>query len=677
MHKEIVVLLNISHGIRPVGLNHGRKKTWSPASNRLCDRRMTCYDISVEDYGGNGLRRGITSIVSAFRNRNVENVRGAHLINEMSDLLKGGQPDDARTVFRNGSSEGETQTKLINEKIVSRLYKEKRYTEVRKVYRALRKDSSSLRYNTFMSALNASLRSQAIGEALEVFQDLKRQGYEPNIITYCGLISSLGKIRRRGVRGPELAYQLWKELLSSPQGSELDAVAIRTGMKACVAIGRVEEAEELLKLLKKSRKQLDGDLKAYNILLHGYATSGNLAAMINLVNEMRSKKIVFSSVTYNTLIGAYAKSGNLVKAREWMDEAIKEGTKLDAWSHTLMLKGYIEVENIAAATRILNDMESVNIKPTCVTYTALIDAHVRLGDMKSALHLLNRMLESGEVPTAVTYNSLLKGYARDYEKNAPLREALSLLEDMQAANISPTVDTLNILMSAALDKDDPKLSLDIYKRFRDSGVQPDGFTYTSLIKSHARRGELAAAVSSFESLSRDKSATLDIAAYNAMVDALARCGEMQAAEAMLDRASSFAQRAGIEPPVEAYGSIVYGYVKMNEVKAAVGAMRKFHAIGGTPDMQMLDQVADMCVRNGEFKLAMQSVRAIELLGGKADKSKYKTLFEKRMARTSQGFASTRMQQAHAQERNIHIERFKFWLGLPNKYYSSGFSDENE
>ena len=64
--------------------------------------------------------------------------------------------------------------------------------------------------------------------ALEVFRQLQAADLTPNFITYCGLISALGKVRRRGQPSAELAYKLWQELyqLRLP----LDAAAFRTGM---------------------------------------------------------------------------------------------------------------------------------------------------------------------------------------------------------------------------------------------------------------------------------------------------------------------------------------------------------------------------------------------------------------------------------------------------------------
>ena len=64
--------------------------------------------------------------------------------------------------------------------------------------------------------------------ALEVFRQIQQAGLAPNFVTYCGLISALGKVRRRGQPSAELAYQLWQELYQLQE--PLDAAAFRTGL---------------------------------------------------------------------------------------------------------------------------------------------------------------------------------------------------------------------------------------------------------------------------------------------------------------------------------------------------------------------------------------------------------------------------------------------------------------
>lgn len=87
-----------------------------------------------------------------------------------------------------------------------------------------------------------------LGAAVEVFEDLKSAGLAPNKVTYCALISALGKDRRRGVRSAQLAYELWTELQG--QGEQLDAAAYRTGtcwVSICQALLTYAEPAGLIK----------------------------------------------------------------------------------------------------------------------------------------------------------------------------------------------------------------------------------------------------------------------------------------------------------------------------------------------------------------------------------------------------------------------------------------------
>lgn len=67
---------------------------------------------------------------------------------------------------------------------------------------------------------------------MRVFHDIQGAGMRPNPVTYCALISTLGKQRGRGGQAARLAYDLWREL--SDSGLPLDAAAFRTGMNACI-----------------------------------------------------------------------------------------------------------------------------------------------------------------------------------------------------------------------------------------------------------------------------------------------------------------------------------------------------------------------------------------------------------------------------------------------------------
>ena len=544
-----------------------------------------------------------------------------------------------------------------------------------------------LSYNSLQGLLSQCLRSGNLAAAVTVFEDMKSAGFRPNKVTFSMLISGLCKQRRKGSGFKELGYKYWKELERS-HGSKLDAAALRIGMQACVGVGKLKEAEEILDLIERGNanggkdsnggkrastpSSSDQDARTYNILINGYAKERNTAGIQALFRRMLAANIRPTITTYNALISSHVKWERMDEAVRTIEQAKSAGIAPDAWTYTSLIKGYINGKDFAAAKAVWRDMLSSGMKPTPVSYSVMIDCAIQEGDMAQAHHLLDIMHAQGEHPSAITFNTLLRAcVARD---NSWLGEAMRILDQMEQANVIPATDTFNMLMSAAVSAGDPYLAEDIHDRLVRTGQHANAFTYTILIQAHAKQADLPAAVAAFENLSKDKHAYLDIAAYNAMVDAFARSGEMQAAEKMLQRACSFASRSGTGPPVEAFGAVVTGYVRLKSVNAAVSTVRRFHSLGGQPDAQMLDQLVDLCVRTGEYKVAMQAVRALELVGAEVDKEKYKKyLLGKEEEITSiarqrerPGFAAD--ERGDGETNNSSLERFKFWLGLPNTYY---------
>lgn len=551
----------------------------------------------------------------------------------------------------------------------------RRFTEAWHAYGMVRSLGYSLKYNTYQSVLQLCIQLERLSSALEVFGDLQGDGRSPNQVTYSMLISALGKQRRRGYRSAQLAYELWQEL----QGSSLalDAAAMRTGMKACADVGRPEEAERLLESLRRSGDVPDA--RAYNIVIKAHAKARNLAALRQALPRMRAAGVQPSYVTYNTLIDGFMQADALDDARAATVEATAAGIRLDAWSYTSLIKGHVQAGDVQAASQVVQTMQRAGVQPTCVTYSILVDGHVRAGNLAAACELIDTMVAAGVQPSSVTYNSLLRGYA--FSKAAdPMRAALQLLDEMQTRGVAPAADTFNTLMSAAVSAGEPQLAVDLFQRLLSANLSPDGVTYTVLIQAHSLLGQVPEAVAAFEALSRDPGAAMDLTSYNAMVAAFARSGEMAAAESMLQSACAFATRKGLPPPVESHGAVVAGYARLKDVQLAVDTVRRFHASGGTPDVPMLDILADVGIRTGEFKTAMQAVRAMELLGVEVDKAKYKNMVVEQMQRqkaATQAAAANSLKssgraawqrQRQRDTKNVHLERFKFWLGLPNRYY---------
>lgn len=511
--------------------------------------------------------------------------------------------------------------------------------------------------------LTHSMQSKNIRSAVSIFEDMKDHGFRPNKVTYSMLISALSKHKRRGSRSKEMAYMYWKEMEKAHP--RLDPAALRIGMKACVNMGKIEEAEAILSSLESIQR--NPDVRTYNILIKGYAKIGDMKALHEIFGRIVKVGLKPSVATYNAVIASHMKKGQMKEAEDYLQLAHADGIIPDAWTYTTLIKGYIEHGDYQRARQIWREMKEADVKPTTISYSVMVDGYIKMGDFARAQQLVNEMIQKEYHPPAIVFNSLLQGYVSTGNPQS-LEKALGVLDDMQSQGVAPLTDTFNTLMSAAVSADDTNLAFDLYDRMLKNGQYPDGLTYTILIQVYARQGRLTEAVSIFETLTKDPNASIDIAAYNAMVDAFSRSGEMAAAEKMLERAQNFATKCGREPPVEAYGAVVAGYVRLKLVNPAVDTVKKFHAIGGTPDLQMLDQLIDLCVRSGEFKVAMQAVRAMELMGAELDKGKYRSMVEYHERKEGSGASRQDIDSKKKRDKGMYLERFKFWLGLPNSYY---------
>jgi hypothetical protein len=188
----------------------------------------------------------------------------------------------------------------------------------------------------------------------------------------------------------------------------------------------------------------------------------------------------------------------------------------------------------------------------------------------------------------------------------------------------------------------------------------------------------------------------DTAAWNALVVALVRAGKLQDAAAALERSTQASAAAGASrPPVQGYSALIRGYRRAGLKHQAVGLLRQFLNLGGQPGRVMCDDVIGLCLEAKDIKTARQVVRAMELTGClDADGSSfYDGWFRRWEVQQQQALLPRHLQQASRSSRTsstggpsgdvgqqqqqqgsgnvsapVAVERLKWWLGLPNKYY---------
>ncbi|PNW88913.1 hypothetical protein CHLRE_01g050500v5 [Chlamydomonas reinhardtii] len=258
----------------------------------------------------------------------------------------------------------------------------------------------------------------------------------------------------------------------------------------------------------------------------------------------------------------------------------------------------------------------------------------------------------------------------------------ALIAEMRAAGLRPDAVTYGTLIHAAVRSGSVDGALGVLSAMRLEGVAPDAAVFTSLMKLFRGQGMQAQALEFFQQLSGSRSAVVDVWSLTCLTAVHASGGNMEEAEGAARRAHELAAEQGLPPPVEAAYALVQGYGQQRRLRNALLAFRRFLASGGRPHRKLCEYTYRLCLAHFDFAAAGQVLRAMRLMRGLPLREElYRQQWEeaqKRMQARRPSVASgggsfggsSGGANAGGDFAAAVAEKWKWWFGLPNKYYES-------
>ncbi|KAK4534313.1 hypothetical protein CDCA_CDCA01G0338 [Cyanidium caldarium] len=226
-------------------------------------------------------------------------------------------------------------------------------------------------YNAMITGL---CRHQLVDEALELREEMVREGVPRTATTYHALMNGLVHSKPSAPRTP------WK----AASGATTDGGRRRWT--------RVEDAEHLAK--QHMQREMPPTAVSYSILLHGYGMERDVAQVRRVFREMLQLRLRPQLVTLNTLLRALVRCGKVALAERVFDEiferrpearppgtpaspAPKSSPSPCAW---LAVRGHRSNALPAAILRAVSGLE-----PDAHSYSILVSALMRSGRQDAAL----------------------------------------------------------------------------------------------------------------------------------------------------------------------------------------------------------------------------------------------------------------------------------------------------
>ncbi|KAL7604108.1 hypothetical protein Lser_V15G20694 [Lactuca serriola] len=223
--------------------------------------------------------------------------------------------------------------------------------------------------------------------ALDLFEKMKGEGFEPNEMTLVSVLGACGDLGNLSLGRLIEDYVVDSKMkVNSFIGSSL--------------IGMYSKCGDLVSSRRVFDKMTKKDLVTWNSMITGYAQSGLSHEAISIFNIMKEEGVKANNITLSGVLSACASLGALDIGKSIDEYASKNGLQQDIYVATALIDMYAKCGSVDHAFQVFENMPFKNI----VTWNAMISAFAFNGRAKEAILLFNRMLV---FPDDVTFVGVL------------------------------------------------------------------------------------------------------------------------------------------------------------------------------------------------------------------------------------------------------------------------------
>ncbi|KAJ7256129.1 hypothetical protein O6H91_Y414900 [Diphasiastrum complanatum] len=391
------------------------------------------------------------------------------------------------------------------------------------------------------TAMIAGYAQHGLGkEALDLYEQMKQEGVQPNNFTYVVLLKACASIAAL-----EQGKQLHLDIIES--GFESDVIVGNTLVDMYAKCDHMEDAQQVFNNMHERT------VVSWNAMIAGYAQQGLGKEALALYEQMKQEDVQPNDVTYVCLLKACASIAALKEGKQLHLDIIKSGFEPDVTVGNTLVDMYAKCGCIEHACQVFNNMHERNM----VSWTAMITGYELHGLGREALDLYEQMKQEGMQPGIVTYIVLLKACASiaALEKGKQLHSVIiktgfeldaivgSTLVDMYAkcGRIEDARQVFNsmherdvvswtAMIAGYAQQGFGKEALTLFDQMQREGIQPNEVTYVSVLSACSHSGLVDKGHHLFDTMCKDHGVRPTMDHYACMVDLLGRAGCLADAE---------------------------------------------------------------------------------------------------------------------------------------------------
>ncbi|KAI9592926.1 hypothetical protein BDF19DRAFT_415808 [Syncephalis fuscata] len=366
---------------------------------------------------------------------------------------------------------------------------------------------------------------------------------------------------------------------------------------------------ELCQMMEENGKEMG--IGEFHILLAIYARQQQPRQAGKIVAAMRRRSIPSTATAYNLWIGSHIDALDLFGALAAYEEMQKHDVKsnVDTFRQlaavafgqrtpcNLILDRLALYADADGADYFLAYMLEAGITPNSFTYEKILDAHQQRGNVASVTRFYKSMLDQGIQLTQNIGIRMIVFFVRLMNE----KSALSVLDDMEKANISPDVFGFTALIHLYAKLRDLPSAINMFKRMQTAGIQPTRWTLNSVIRAYSDCGRLDEARQVIRDMMNQVNGPIyeislllkdmrrhDVKPANVLMSAIINA---YVDNDLMDEAHQFLDMAidqGLEPRTRTFNLLLVGYSRKPDINGAIRVVRDMVKHDVEPDKATYD-----------------------------------------------------------------------------------------
>ncbi|KAL2136319.1 hypothetical protein VTI74DRAFT_4353 [Chaetomium olivicolor] len=296
-----------------------------------------------------------------------------------------------------------------------------------------------------------------------------------------------------------------------------------------------------------------------------------------------SSASVFGKKSENWRAKIHRQLGEAIKARNlgavqktwlefWGEEAIPDATRTvelanSAELFNYFILAYTMLRRPQLATEVWNNMERIGIKATIKTWQAMLHGCVKANNAPGIKIIWDKLIASGIKLDTGLWTARIDGFFSCGEAAAGLRaldemaKIWAARDQPQYANIAvkPSIEPVNAAVAGLLRLRRSDEVSNVLAWAAKHGINPDIYTFNTLLRPLVRRGDMAGIDQIFETM-RSVNIRADVVTFTVLLDgALNQISGLPADRqvAVVERIFAAMESSGVEANMRTYAKIIY------------------------------------------------------------------------------------------------------------------------